>query len=121
MNPFFSSTLQLKSGVFWLIPGEGCDTFVNGTLLTQELPLSNRDRIALGGDVFLLLNEENLDDDDCSNAAPLVDYEFARMELSLAQNARLNMELTAAKQRALMELESKEIELKQLGASKVCT
>jgi hypothetical protein len=107
--------------VFWLIPGEGCDTFVNGTLLTQELPLSNRDRIALGGDVFLILNEEHLVDDDCSNVAPLVDYEFARMELSLAQNARLNMELTAAKQRALMELESKEIELMQLGASKVCT
>jgi hypothetical protein len=39
--------------------------------------------------------------------------------LSLAQNARLNMELTAAKQKALMELESKEIELEQLGASKV--
>ncbi|XP_059471774.1 kinesin-like protein KIF14 [Neocloeon triangulifer] len=110
--------LELKCGTFWLTPCEGCETFVNGTLVTQELPLTNRDRLALGGDVFLLLNLDNFNESETGTNAPLVDYEFARMELSLAQNARLNMELTSAKQKALMELEAKKAELEKLGASK---
>ncbi|CAB3364592.1 Hypothetical predicted protein [Cloeon dipterum] len=111
-------SLELKQSTFWLTPCDGCETYVNGALVSHETPLSNRDRVALGGDVFLLLNTDSLDVSDLSNFAPLVDYEFARMELSLAQNARLNMELTAAKQKALAELEDKKTQLEQLGASK---
>lgn len=66
----------------WLMPGdEAAESYVNGVQVLDEMPLAHGDRLALGGELFLLVQLE-------PNVQAAVDYEWARMELSLAQNSR---------------------------------
>ncbi|KAF4526078.1 hypothetical protein B566_EDAN007571 [Ephemera danica] len=104
--------LEWRNGVVWLLledPSSEC--YVNGALVDQDVPLADGDRLALGGEFFLLVQLEP----GCITA---VDHEFARMELSLAQNAKLNRELTEAKERAIFQLEKMKEQMEQIGADK---
>ncbi|KAK6618956.1 hypothetical protein RUM44_003337 [Polyplax serrata] len=102
-----------RDGRLYLIPVEGCDTYVNGQAIKEETELHHKWRVVFGGIHYFRVSIPT--ESEVSIEDP-VDFDFAHEEILKVQEEKLRAELEESKQMAISKLEA-EME-SMLGAQK---
>lgn len=100
---FFHSEIDNRRGQLFIRPTtDGCETFVNGELISEERQIYHGDRIVIGGSHYFRVSNP-----ECTRRATtdVIDYQTAHQEIMQEQEKRLRLELMAEKEAAIQQIE----------------